>query len=155
MWAAAAAHWALHAAQAGSGQPRDLQLEEVLVCDNTTRANWAQVYAPPIAPAWDGSHLIALWHSVRDRELFHPWFERQRDHIRTVEPHLDAESLTQSVFAALQCADWVQAHAQWLQWDPLGPQGLAAAVDTGVPIRVLAQSSDGWARGLQDWLVSA
>lgn len=153
--AAVATHWALHAAQAGSGQPRSLQLQEVLVCDQATRARWAQAYAQPIVPAWDGSHLIALWHGLRDRELFHPWFERQRDHIRTVEPHLDAESLTQSVFAALQCTDWVRAHEYWLRWDPLGPQGLAAAVDAGVPVRVLAQSGDGWARGLQDWLLSA
>ena len=153
--AAVGAHWALHAAQAGSGQPQSLQLEEVLVCDEITRANWARAYAQPIVPAWDGSHLIALWHSLRDRELFHPWFERQRGNIRSAEPHLEAESLTQSVFAALQCADWVQAHQHWLRWDPLGPQGLAAAVDAGVPVQVLAHSGDGWARGLQDWLASA
>jgi len=153
--AAVATHWALNAAQAGSGQPRGLQLEEVPVCDEATRARWTQAYAQPIVPAWDGSHLIALWHTLRDRELFHPWFDRQRSHIRSAEPHLDAEWLTQSVFAALQCADWVRAHQHWLSWDPLGPQGLAAAVDAGVPVRVLAQSGDGWARGLQDWLVSA
>ncbi len=153
--AAVATHWALHAAQTGRGQPQSLQLEEVLVCEADTRARWAQAYAQPLVPAWDGSHLIALWHTLRDRELFHPWFERKRDHIRTVEPHLDAESLTQAVFAALQCTDWVQAHQHWLRWDPLGPQGLAAAVDAGAPVRVLAQSSDGWARGLQDWMPSA
>jgi pimeloyl-ACP methyl ester carboxylesterase len=153
--AAVATHWALEAAQAGGARPRCLQLEELLVCEAATRERWTQAYAQPIVPAWDGSHLIALWHGLRDRELFHPWFERQRDNIRTVEPHLDAESLTQSVFAALQCTDWVQAHRHWLGWDPLGPHGLATAVRAGVPVRVLAHSGDGWARGLQDWMGSA
>jgi len=152
--AAVAAHWALHAAKAGRAQPQSLQLEEVLVCDDSTRADWAQAYAQPIVPAWDGSHLIALWHTLRDRELFHPWFQRQRSNIRSAEPHLDAESLTQAVFAALQCANWVQAHQHWLQWDPLGPQGLSAAVDAGVPVRVLASADDGWARGLAGWLAA-
>ena len=152
--AAVATHWALHAAKAGRAQPQSLQLEEVLVCDDSTRADWAQAYAQPIVPAWDGSHLIALWHTLRDRELFHPWFQRQRSNIRSAEPHLDAESLTQAVFAALQCANWVQAHQHWLKWDPLGPQGLSAAADAGVPVRVLASADDGWARGLAGWLAA-
>lgn len=152
--AAVAAHWALHAAKVQAGQPQSLQLEEVLVCDPDTRQRWCSAYAQPIVPAWDGSHLIALWHSLRDRELFHPWFERQRANIRNAEPHLDAEGLTQAVFAALQCADWVQAHEHWLQWDPLGPQGLAAVRDAGMPVQVLASTGDGWARGLEGWLAA-
>jgi pimeloyl-ACP methyl ester carboxylesterase len=152
--AAVAAHWALHAVKAQVGQPQSLQLEEVLVCDPDTRQRWRSAYAQPIVPAWDGSHLIALWHSLRDRELFHPWFERQRANIRSAEPHLDAEGLTQSVFAALQCADWVQAHEHWVQWDPLGPQGLAAVRDAGMPVQVLASTGDGWARGLEGWLAA-
>jgi|LauGreDrversion2_3_1035106.scaffolds.fasta_scaffold00067_5 pimeloyl-ACP methyl ester carboxylesterase len=150
--AAVATHWAIHSAQVQVGQPQSLLLEEVLACDPTTRSHWLSAYAQPIVPSLDGSHLIALWHSLRDRELFHPWFERQRANIRSAEPHLDAEGLTQSVFAALQCADWVQAHDHWLRWDPLGPQGMAAVRDAGMPVQVLASASDGWARGLEGWL---
>ncbi len=150
--AAVAAHWALHAAKRQTGRPQTLQLEEVLVCNTPTRSRWLSSYAQPIVPAWDGSHLIALWHSLRDRELFHPWFERQRGNIRTAPPQLDAEYLTQAVFAALQCSDWVQAHAHWLQWDPLGPKGLPAVRDAGLPVQVLASAGDGWGRGLEGWL---
>jgi hypothetical protein len=124
------------------------------MCDPATRSRWLAHYATPIVPAWDGSHLIALWHAVRDRELFHPWFERQRANIRTAEPRLDAESLTRSVFAALQCGDWVQAHRYWLEWQPQGPTGLNAVQDTGIALQVHAAASDGWAQGLNAWLAN-
>lgn len=153
--AAVAAHWALHCAarrDPGGCRPLRLDLEEVAMCDPATRSRWLAHYAAPIVPVWDGSHLIALWHAVRDRELFHPWFERQRTHIRTSEPRLDAESLTRSVFAALQCSDWVQAHRHWLEWQPQGPTGLRAVQGTGVPVQVHAVASDGWAQGLDAWL---
>lgn len=153
--AAVAAHWALHAAKLQTGRPQALHLEEVLACDTATRARWLQAYAQPIVPTWDGSHLISLWHNLRDRELFHPWFERQRGNIRTAPPQLEAEYLTQAVFAAFQCADWIQAHTHWLQWDPMGPQGLAALREAGIPAQVLASAGDGWTRGLEGWLAMA
>lgn len=33
-------------------------------------------YAPAIEPAWDGGHLLQLWHQVRNAGLFFPWYEQ-------------------------------------------------------------------------------
>ncbi len=153
--AAVAVEWALQAAAAAGPtpalpcRPRALHLSELVVRSAAERAGWQARYATPIEPAWDGTHLVRLWHEVRDRELFHPWFERGRAHIRPVEPRLDAESLTQAVFAALCCEDWVRAHTLWLEWDPAGPRGVAAARAAGLPVHLHAAPDDGWAQGLE------
>jgi pimeloyl-ACP methyl ester carboxylesterase len=151
--AAVAVHWALQCAAAQAAptcRPLALDLHEV--AGSANRTQWRARYAQPIVPAWDGTHLIALWHELRDRELFHPWFERQRENIRTAEPHIDAASLTQALFAALQCQDWALAHQHWLEWDPHGGLGLAAVQHAGTPLTVCAQADDGWAHELHEWL---
>jgi pimeloyl-ACP methyl ester carboxylesterase len=152
--AAVAAHWALQCAAARAAAPpcRPLELQLHEVPGTAARAQWHASYAKPIVPVWDGTHLIALWHELRDRELFHPWFERQRENIRTVEPQIDAASLTQALFAALQCQDWARAHRHWLDWDPHGPLGLAALEASGAAVKICAQADDGWAAGLGHWL---
>jgi hypothetical protein len=153
--AAVAVEWALQAAPADAPtpalpcRPRALHLSELAARGADERARWRECYATPIEPAWDGSHLVRLWHEVRDRELFHPWFERSRANIRPVEPRLDAETLTQAVFAALCCEDWVRAHMAWLEWDPAGPRGVAAARAAGLPVHLHAVPGDGWAQGLE------
>jgi pimeloyl-ACP methyl ester carboxylesterase len=153
--AAVAVEWALQAAPADAPtpalpcRPRALHLSELAARGADERARWRERYATPIEPAWDGSHLVRLWHEVRDRELFHPWFERSRANIRPVEPRLDAETLTQAVFAALCCEDWVRAHMAWLEWDPAGPRGVAAARAAGLPVHLHAVPGDGWAQGLE------
>jgi pimeloyl-ACP methyl ester carboxylesterase len=153
--AAVAVEWALHSAQTKPVPggaiccPRSLHLSELAVLDEAGRVHWRRHYATPFEPVWDGTHLVRLWHELRDRELFHPWFERGRTHIRPIEPRLDGESLTQAVFAALCCSDWVGAHALWLDWRPDGPRGVAAARATGVPVHLHAHPGDGWARALE------
>ena len=149
--AAVAIEWARQCARAEATapcRPQSLHLCELLLCNVDERTAWADCYATPIEPGWDGSHLVRLWHEIRDRELFHPWFERSRAHIRPVEPVLDAESLTQSVFAALCCQDWVQAHRHWLTWRP---QTLAELRSLGVAFDVHVEPGDGWAHGLDAW----
>jgi pimeloyl-ACP methyl ester carboxylesterase len=62
----------------------------VLQAPPLVEARWAAAhaadYAPDIAPVRDGSHLLRLWHHLRDQELWYPWFEQTRDHARTT-PH--------------------------------------------------------------------
>lgn len=152
--AAVAVEWALQSTQSEAPmptppcRPHTLHLSELVARGTEERARWRERYARPIVPTWDGSHLVRLWHEVRDRELFHPWFERGRANIRPVEPRLDAESLTQAVFAALCCEDWVRAHQLWLDWEPEGPRGVIAAAVAGVPVHLHAEPGDGWAHGL-------
>jgi len=66
------------------------------------RREIAPRYAEPIELEWDGSHLIRLWHSTRDQELFWPWYERKIDHIRKNDPDVRADRLTTEVLAYLK-----------------------------------------------------
>lgn len=56
------------------------------------RALWKQ-YCPSIAPRWDGSHLLTLWHRLRDQELAWPWYERSARGIRRRAADLDGGRL--------------------------------------------------------------
>jgi pimeloyl-ACP methyl ester carboxylesterase len=152
--AAVAMSWVLGTSRSSGAsawvRQASFHLHEVILRNDAERSRWRSQYALPILPQWDGSHLIRLWHEIRDRELFHPWFERGRANIRPVEPQLDAESLTESVFAALCCRDWVGAHRYWLDWDPLGAFGIRAARATGAAVHLLAEPGDGWAHCLAE-----
>lgn len=117
-----------------------IDIEELRHLGAVDKSDWLDRYAAPIIPAWDGTHLITLWNEIRDREFFVPWFQRTRDAIRQVEPDVDAERLTQKLFAALLCKDWPGAHRAWLEWPVERLAGLPCAVDfSAVP-------GDGWAR---------
>ena len=48
-------------------------------------------------PRWDGTHLVVLWHMLRDRELNWPWFARGVDAIRRRDLPVDAATLHQLV----------------------------------------------------------
>ncbi len=54
-------------------------------------------YCPAIAPRWDGTHLVTLWHMLRDRELNWPWLARGVDTIRRRSLSMDAMTLHQLV----------------------------------------------------------
>ena len=49
-----------------------------------TPASWAETYAPDITPRPDGGNFLALWHHVRDQELWFPWLEQDPAHARPV-----------------------------------------------------------------------
>lgn len=119
-----------------------LDLEELRVLDADERGEFAAHYAHPIVPAWDGTHLVTLWNELRDREFFMPWFRRTREAIRKVDPDVDAERLTQRLFAALLCRDWPAAHAVWFDWPVTRLSGVAG------PVSFHGASGDGWARDL-------
>ncbi len=140
--AAVAVEVTLARATDGRPPPQRLHLSELRVLDEAEQARWTAMYAPVIEPQWDGGHLLRVWHELRDRALFHPWFERDRAHIRPVEPALDPELLTQQLFAALRCSDWPLAHRYWFEWPTQRLRGLAC------PVEFHAQPGDGWGRDL-------
>jgi pimeloyl-ACP methyl ester carboxylesterase len=49
-------------------------------------------YIPVLASVDDGSHLVKLWHMLRDMTLFWPWYRHTTEGIRPFEPP-DAEGL--------------------------------------------------------------
>jgi len=89
-----AQHWAaplaVECALQSPALVRSLTLDGPLLPGKSeTRQLWKR-YCPSIAPRWDGSHLIALWHQLRDRELNWPWYAHDTHSIRnrslTVSP---------------------------------------------------------------------
>ena len=81
------------------------------------RALWRQ-YCPPLLPRGDGTHLISLWHRLRDQELSWPWFERRRQGIRRREAPLAGERLTAIVTdLARQPAHYGDAALAALEYD--------------------------------------
>lgn len=132
---------AVELARARPGRVAALRLGEIGPADPATRGAWAARYAGPVVPRWDGTHLLSLWHELRDRELFCPWFDRRHAAARRCEPGLDPGRLAARFFAELRCADRVRANAAWLGWDPR-----AALADLPCPVELAAVPGDGWER---------
>ena len=81
------------------------------------RALWRQ-YCPPLSPRSDGTHMLSLWHRVRDQELSWPWFERGAGAIRRREAPLEGERLTALVTdLALQLETYGDAARAALDYD--------------------------------------
>jgi pimeloyl-ACP methyl ester carboxylesterase len=139
--AAVALEWAADARARERPLPEALTVCELKLWTESERSIWPSQYTLPLTPDWDGSYLIRLWHQIRDRELFHPWFERTRATIRPVEPQLDADLLTLEVFAALCCRDWAGSHRSWLNWRADALDAIGSA-----DVTFLATPGDGWAR---------
>jgi pimeloyl-ACP methyl ester carboxylesterase len=57
------------------------------------RAEWAPRWAPDVLPAWDGTHLLRMWHMRRDMGLWFPWFDRTLACARRAEPCIEPERL--------------------------------------------------------------
>lgn len=140
--AAVAVELALALQGEGALPPVALDLHELRLWQPGEREAWSSEYAPPITPQWDGSHLLRLWHEIRDRQFFLPWYTRTRAAIRPVEPQLDAQCLTDQVFAALRCTEWALAHRVWFAWPVQRLEQLRC------PTRLHAHTGDGWARDL-------
>jgi len=121
-----------------------LRLAEVAAFSGTERADLHANYAPPIIPQWDGTHLLSLWHQLRDREFFWPWYRRQAAAARRMEPRVSAGRIDALLFAALRCADWPAAHRAWFDW-PVEER--LAGLDC--PVTLAATPGDAWARDLE------
>ena len=123
---------------------RSLHLEEVANFSDAEIIDLLANYAPAIVPRWDGTHLLSLWHQLRDREFFWPWYQREAAAARRVEPRVAAERIDALLFAALRCADWPAAHQAWFEWP--AADRLAAVP---CPVTFSAGRDDGWARDLE------
>lgn len=62
-------------------------------------------YADPIEPSADGTHLIKLWFSLRNQQLFWPWYDERMETIRHAEPQVDPGRLTEQATAILKHYD--------------------------------------------------
>ena len=58
------------------------------------RGGWQAHPMPSAVPEMDGTHLLRVWHQLRDMELWRPWFDRRREKARTSEPRISAAALT-------------------------------------------------------------
>jgi pimeloyl-ACP methyl ester carboxylesterase len=134
--AAVAAELAILRPDAVSG----VRLGELAIWSPAERAAW-EAARPDIAPRWDGTHLLTLWHALRDAQVFWPWFDRRAAAARRVEPALDARSLAAGYFAALRCADLAAAERAWLDWP-----AAARLAALPCPAGIAAVPGDGWAR---------
>ena len=73
---------------------KSIVLQSPPILDDETRLRLRDRYAISAEPEWDGSHLLRVFHHLRDQELWWPWFERTRDNIRSNEPRIDPNRLT-------------------------------------------------------------
>jgi pimeloyl-ACP methyl ester carboxylesterase len=96
---------------------------------------------PELAPRWDGTHLVTLWHHLRNRELFWPWDDQRLAAIRDVEPRIDAATLT---VQALSCMKHLHSHAaRWREILMHRPNAAGIAA----PILFCARRDDPFAAG--------
>ena len=58
------------------------------------RQRWLQHAVPSAAPEMDGTHLLRVWHHLRDMELWQPWFDRRGENACKSEPRIDPAALT-------------------------------------------------------------
>jgi len=118
-----------------------VRLGEVLALSTDEATLWQDRIVPDVTPRADGTHLLTLWHALRDGEMFWPPFDTSADAARTVEPALDGEVLAGRFFAALRCRDLQSAFAAWIGWDARkNLEGLSC------PVEIAAVPGDGWAR---------
>ncbi|UCG72691.1 MAG: alpha/beta fold hydrolase [Chromatiales bacterium] len=100
---------ALEAARQAPHRFRGLLLTNVPALDPALAADWLANGLPSLAADWHGGHLSRAWHMVRDGRLFFPWFRRDRDAIRWVEPDLDPHRLQLEVRELLVAEGYWQA----------------------------------------------
>jgi len=74
-------------------QVRRVVLDGVPMIRSRERRLVARDYCPPIAPDRNGTHLLRIWHQLRDAEMTWPWFDRAADAARIRDPELDAPRL--------------------------------------------------------------
>lgn len=101
------------------------------------RALW-RLYCPALPVRSDGTHMLSLWHRIRDQELSWPWFERSAAGIRRREAPIDGARLTSIVTdLALQPANYADAALAALDYD------LKAALDAVTqPVLLLDDEND-------------
>ncbi|MCC6002140.1 MAG: alpha/beta fold hydrolase [Pararhodobacter sp.] len=121
-----------------------VRLGETMMLSAREAAQWHAEIVPDTTPRNDGTHLLTLWHALRDGDMYWPWFETRASSARTIEPALDAGILAPRFHAALRCADLHAAFAAWIDWDARA--GLSGLAEAGFPVEIAAVPGDGWSR---------
>ncbi|MEM6573195.1 MAG: alpha/beta fold hydrolase [Pseudomonadota bacterium] len=67
---------------------------------------------PALGPRSSGAHWLEIWHWLRMRQMFAPWYKTQPDSALTGTPVLDGETLTAQLKAVLACTDLPATLAQ-------------------------------------------
>ena len=91
---------ALEAALLAKNRVRSLILDAPVALGEAEQGELAARWlhgVEPVEPAWNGEHLLRVWHMRRDMELWWPWYERTRAAARNVEPRIDPARLTLEV----------------------------------------------------------
>jgi pimeloyl-ACP methyl ester carboxylesterase len=88
-----AAPLALELARWAPNRVHRLVLDGAFVLGASERRALLKYYCPVIRASWDGSHLLALWHRLRDQEFNWPWYDDAASAIRRREPEIGAERL--------------------------------------------------------------
>jgi pimeloyl-ACP methyl ester carboxylesterase len=88
-----AAPIALELARRAGSRVRRLVLDGLPPLSAAQRAVISACYCPALLPRRDGTHLLAAWHLLRDREFSWPWFERSSDSVRRRAPALEPAQL--------------------------------------------------------------
>lgn len=88
-----AAPLALELARSAPNRVHRLVVDGAFVLGASERRALSKHYCPGVRASWDGSHLLALWHRLRDQELNWPWYEGTASSIRRREPEIGAERL--------------------------------------------------------------
>lgn len=118
---------ALAAAARSPGRIRSVVCDGIPLPGAGLRKQLARLDCPPLAVSRDGSHLLALWHQLRDRELCWPWYERSAAAIRRVQPDLGALRMDRMTldlarqlphYGALNRAIWTSDYASVLATVP-------------------------------------
>ncbi|MBM3504242.1 MAG: alpha/beta fold hydrolase [Alphaproteobacteria bacterium] len=76
---------------------QSLILHEPMTLHEREDEELATVYAFDASPRWDGSHLTAVWHHLRDQQLWWPWFRRIESAARTNPPMVQPPWLQRQV----------------------------------------------------------
>jgi len=87
---------AVEMAHAVPTRVKSLTLDGPMCLSPAQRTAWASKWlegVDPVAPVWDGTHLLRIWHMRRDMGLWWPWFEKHHAHQKTGMPHIDPQAI--------------------------------------------------------------
>lgn len=129
---------AVELAHRAPGRVASVTLDSPPALPHAERAAFAAAYAPSAMPEWDGSHLLRVWHHLRDQELWWPWHRRTRAAARPGPPDNDPVRLNARARACLkQPASYQAAWAAVLSY-PLQDR----IADLPGPVAVMAGEGD-------------
>jgi len=123
-----------------------LILDGLGISTDAERREQLSRYTPRHVPRQDGTHLVSVWHQVRDMTLFWPWYRQTASAVRVNGPAPRPETIQGPV------VDMLGAHATF-------PALYRAAFDycaerrlegVTVPTRISARPGDPLAAGLGD-----